>query len=243
LLLARLLPTLPRVINKTPSALDAVFLDIDGTLVDSNEYHVKAWEQALRVAGLAVPAMLIRKEIGKGADQLIPALAPDLPAADRQPISDAHDEIFRTEYLPRVRPYPDATELVTEFHDAGIRVVLASSAKQKEVDHYVQLLGIDGLLAATTSADDVKRSKPAGDIFAAALKKVSPIARDRTLAIGDTPYDAISAGACDVRCVGVLTGGFSSVELLGAGMLEIYPSVSELLNEWRSGNRMLGSNR
>jgi len=219
------------VSGKGETSFAAIFLDIDGTLVDSNEYHVKAWEQAFRLAGLAIATALIRKQIGKGADQLIPALAPELPEAKRKPLADSHDEIFRSEYLPKVRGFAQATELVARLHDEDIQVVLASSANQAEVDHYVQLLGIEKFLAATTCADDVEKSKPAGDIFAAALQKVSPMTADKTLAVGDTPYDAIAAGACGIRSIGVLTGGFSAEELRDAGMFEIYASVAELLEK------------
>ncbi len=207
----------------------AVLLDIDGTLVDSNEYHVKAWEEAFRRCGHMVATHAIRQQIGKGADQLIPTLLPNATAEERKAIAEAHDEVFQGRYLDKVQAFVDASEFVARLHDAGVKVVLASSAKRSEVDHYIRLLDIGDCLEASTCADDVSQSKPAGDIFAAALKKVSPVRAGDALVIGDTPYDVIAATKCSVPALGVLSGGFSGSLLRSAGAIAIYSGVSELL--------------
>ncbi len=165
----------------------ALLLDIDGTLVDSNRFHVRAWEEAFHRCNRLIAGHAIQQQIGKGADQLVPALVPDADAGERAAISQAHDEIFRTRYLPQVRPFTDASELVARLSQAGIKVVLASSAKRAEVDHYIQLLGIKHFLEGSTCADDVLKSKPAGDVFKSALDKLASVTADRTLVIGDTP--------------------------------------------------------
>jgi HAD superfamily hydrolase (TIGR01509 family) len=211
-------------------AIDAVLLDIDGTLVDSNEFHVIAWHRAFQEANASVPAALIHKQIGKGADMLIPALAPDLPAKVREEIAKRHGEIFKKEFLPRVEAFPNAQDLIAALHRSGREVVLASSADQAEVDHYVQLLGVRDLLRATTSADDVERSKPASDIFASALQKTSSKAADQTIAIGDTPYDAIAAAKCGIRTIALRSGGFTDDELLSGRPIAIYEDVSDLFD-------------
>ena len=113
-----------------------------------------------------------------------------------------------------------------------LKVLLASSAKKAEVEHYVKLLGVESILDGTTSADDVEQSKPAGDIFAAALKKVAPITAAETVVIGDTPYDVIAARKCGIRAIGLLSGGFSAEELTDAGAIAVFDSVSELLSSW-----------
>jgi HAD superfamily hydrolase (TIGR01509 family) len=208
--------------------IDAVLLDIDGTLVDSNEFHVAAWHRAFKEAHISIAPELIRKQIGKGADMLIPALAPDLPENTRKAIAKRHGEIFKTEFLPRVKAFPNAHDLIGALHRSGRELILASSADQAEVDHYIQLLGIGELLRATTSADDVERSKPAGDIFSSALQKTSTKEPANAIAIGDTPYDVIAAAKCGVRTIALRSGGFTDDELLSSEPIAIYEDVSDL---------------
>jgi HAD superfamily hydrolase (TIGR01509 family) len=210
--------------------IDAVLLDIDGTLVDSNEFHVMAWQQAFRDAHEPIAADLIRKQIGKGADMLIPALAPDTSPSERAAIAKRHGEIFKTQFLPQVKAFPGAHELIAALHGSGREVVLASSSDQAEVDHYVQLLRVAELLRATTSADDVEKSKPAPDIFATALQKTSAKAAANTMAIGDTPYDVSAAAKCGIRTIALRSGGFTDEELLSAHPAGIYEDVAELLD-------------
>lgn len=210
-------------------SIKAVFFDIDGTLVDSNGFHVLAWEQAFREAGFLIPVEAIRKQIGKGADTLIPSLFPDSDDPTRQAIADRHGQIFQSQYLPQVKPFPGAKQLIERLHREGRKILLASSAKAPEVQHYSQLLGVQPLLHATISADDVKHSKPAGDIFAGALAKVPPLPASETVAIGDTPYDIVAADKCGIKTIGLLSGGFSKKELEEAGAIAICASVQELL--------------
>jgi phosphoglycolate phosphatase-like HAD superfamily hydrolase len=206
-----------------------ILLDIDGTLVDSNEFHVKAWSQAFQRFDHAISATAIREQIGKGGDQLVPTLLPHVPAKERDAISSAHDEIFRSQYLQEIRAFNQATDFVACLHRRGLKVVLASSAKRAEVDHYIDLLDIENLLEASTSADDVERSKPAGDLFATALSKADGATPAEALAIGDTPYDVIAAAKCGIATLAVLSGGFSEAVLRSAGARAIYSSVGEML--------------
>ena len=210
--------------------LKAVFFDIDGTLVDSNEFHVMAWQEAFRDHGYPVASEDIRVQIGKGADQLIPALLPELGEETRKAMADRHGEIFRTRYLKQVRAFPHASDLVEMLHAKGKRVILASSADKAEVDYYVEFLKIGSMITGTVSNDDVENSKPAGDIFAAALAKVFPMAASETLAVGDTPYDVESALCSDIKTIALRSGGFSSETLAGAGAPYIYASVKELFD-------------
>jgi phosphoglycolate phosphatase-like HAD superfamily hydrolase len=207
----------------------AILLDIDGTLVDSNEYHVRAWDEAFRRCGHMVPVHAICQQIGKGADQLIPALRSGATAGEQEAIAGAHDEIFQGRYLQKVQGFTDASEFVARLHDAGMKVVLASSARRSEVDHYIHLLDIEDCLEASTCADDVSQSKPAGDLFVAALSKVSPVSASEAVVIGDTPYDVIAAAKCSIPALGVLSGGFSESLLRSAGAVAVYSGVSEVL--------------
>ena len=212
--------------------LKAIFFDIDGTLVDSNDFHVMAWQEAFRDHGHFIERDRIRAQIWKGADQLIPALLPDADRATEKAIGHRHGEIFQTRYLKEVKPFPCAAALIDLLSTKGKRVLLASSAGKAEVDHYVELLGVGHALTGTVSKDDVKNSKPAGDIFAAALASVFPILASETLAIGDTPYDVESALKSDIKTIALRSGGVSEETLADAGALYVFASVKELFEHY-----------
>lgn len=209
----------------------AFFFDIDGTLVDSNEFHVLAWHEAFLRHAQEVSLAAIRRQIGKGADMLIPALLPDSESSLREAINSDHGEIFSSRYLPEVKPFRRATEIIHTLHERHIQVVLASSAKQEEMEHYVRLLKIGAVLSGTVTSQDVDRSKPAGDIFAVALTKVAPIQAAQTLAVGDTIYDVLSAKHNGVNTLALRTGPFSDAELKEAGAIAIYDNVASILGD------------
>jgi HAD superfamily hydrolase (TIGR01509 family) len=203
--------------------LRAAIFDIDGTLIDSNDLHAAAWREVFQLYGVDISHDRVRAQIGKGGDNLMPALLPgDLVASHGEEIEQRRGELFERDYLPRVVPFPGVRELFAALKKGGTRVVLASSAKEREVAHYRQLLGIGDLIDGTTSADEVEHSKPCPDIFAAALDKLSGIGPEEAIVIGDTPYDAEAAGKLGVRSVGVLCGGFDGVVLREAGAVALY---------------------
>ncbi|MCU1483112.1 MAG: family hydrolase [Subtercola sp.] len=208
--------------------IKAALFDIDGTLVDSNEFHVMAWDEALRDGGHRVEQTAIRSQIGKGADMLLPSLVPELTQTEQKTIGDRHGEIFRARYLGQVRPFPHAADLLALLHSRGIKVALASSAEKRELDFYTDLLNIKDLLVASTSADDVEKSKPAADIFQTALGSVFPLEARDTVAVGDTPYDIIAATKCGIRTIALRSGGFSQETLSREGPLAIFGSVQDL---------------
>jgi membrane protein len=131
--------------------------------------------------------------------------------------------------LPQVQAFPQARDLIAALHARGSKVLLASSAKQAEIDHYVELLDVRELISGTTSGDDVEKTKPAADIFVSALAKIAPITASEVVAIGDTPYDATGAGKAGIATIAVRSGGFPDASLRDAGASAIYDSVGELL--------------
>jgi HAD superfamily hydrolase (TIGR01509 family) len=209
--------------------IEALLFDIDGTLVDSNDLHVEAWMEVFGRHGLSPDRDAVRAQIGKGGDLLVPSLFPDRSEAEQEAMADGHGEVFKARFLDRVQPFPDAAALVRRAHEAGLKVALASSASQSELEHYVGLLGLKSAVDATTTIDDVEQSKPAADIFAVAVRKLG-VAPERTLAIGDTPYDVEAAAKAGVRTVAVLSGGFARADLGDAA--GVYDDVAELLRRW-----------
>lgn len=206
-----------------------ILFDIDGTLVDSNEFHVEAWAAVFDEAGHSVPRDAIRGQIGKGGDNLVPTLLPDLDEETVETLSDRHGEVFKPRFLDRVVAFPGARDLLARVRAEGGTVVLASSAGQEELDHYLDLLDARELVTATTCIDDVEHSKPDPDIFAAALEKAGVEDPRQAVVVGDTPFDIAAAKACGIPAIGVLSGGFPAAVLEEAGAVAIYPDVGALL--------------
>ncbi len=213
-------------LTRERSRVQAVLFDLDGTLVDSNDYHVDAWARVFEEGGYAIGREAIHGQIGKGGDLLVPTLLPDAPKAEQERLAHRHGEIFKARYLDLVRPFPGATELLARVKASGRKVVLASSASGDELEHYKQLLGAEDLVTAATSKDDVSTTKPAGDIFAAALAKAG-VQPDRAIVVGDTPYDIEAAAKCHAATVAVRSGGFDEAALQDA--VARYDDVAALL--------------
>jgi membrane protein len=213
--------------------IKAILFDIDGTLVDSNEAHVEAWQRAFRAEGFEMSRETIREQIGKGGDNLVPSLLPDLPEDIRERLSQAEGEIYRRDYLLDVRPFPGGKEILRAAAAAGQQVILASSASRPEVDHYIGLLDARDILSGTTSKDDVGHSKPCPDIFAAALER-SGCRPEEVIVVGDTPYDIEAAHGAGLSAVAVLSGGFSRERLQSSGAIAVYTDVAAILAQYET---------
>ncbi|TRW14284.1 HAD family hydrolase [Glacieibacterium frigidum] len=207
--------------------IKAILFDIDGTLVDSNDMHVLAWEEAFLGVGARFDRKTVHDQIGKGTDMLVPTLLPDLDEAAIEDLGDKRGSIFKEYYLDKVEPFPGAHDLLAHAAANGQQVVLASSAAGPELEHYLDLLDARDIVSATTSGDDVAHTKPAPDIFATALVRLDGIGAGEAIVVGDTPYDIEAAAKCGIKAVAVRSGGFSD-EALG-GAVAIYDDVAALL--------------
>jgi membrane protein len=205
-----------------------VLFDVDGTLVDSNDLHAAAWDEAFRHFGFDLGVDRIRGQIGKGGDNLIPALLPSLSDARRKELESFRSTLFQRDYLDRVEPFPEVCALFERIRKAGLKIVLASSAPAKELDHHLDRLGCPDLVSGTTSADDVASSKPDPDIFAAALKtaKCEP---EEAIVVGDTPYDVTAAQKAGLRTIALRCGGFDEAALREAGAVALFDDPADLL--------------
>jgi HAD superfamily hydrolase (TIGR01549 family) len=170
----------------------------------------------------------VRGQIGKGGDKLIPVfLTADEQRDHGKELEEWRGNRFKAEYLPLVRPFSAVPDLLRRVRDAGLKVAIASSAKEDEIDKYLDIARITDLVDLTTSSDDVKESKPAPDIFEIVLKKLEIEGTD-AVAIGDTPYDASAAGKAGIATLGVLCGGFTEASLREAGCVDVYPGPAAL---------------
>jgi HAD superfamily hydrolase (TIGR01509 family) len=209
-------------------------LDIDGTLVDTNYHHAIAWYRAFRAYGFVVPLWRVHRHIGMGGDQLVAALAGE--GFDREHGDEvrAAEKVLYTQLISEVQPLTGARALIEDLKSAGHDVVLASSAKPEELEHYLTLLDARALVDGWTDSGDVEKTKPEPDLVLAALEKAGADAEDAVM-IGDSTWDCRAAEAAGVRSIGVLTGGFSEEELLDAGASKVFTSVENLRGEVDEG--------
>jgi HAD superfamily hydrolase (TIGR01509 family) len=207
--------------------LCCVLLDVDGTLVDSNDAHAKAWVDAFREAGFDVPYEKVRQLVGMGGDKLIPAavgLSREEPRG--RALAERRAAIFRDRYLREVRPLPGARALVDRMQKSGLRVGVATSAQEDELRPLLRIADLEHLLDDAASASDADRSKPDPDIVAAALREVDARPGEAVM-IGDTPYDVEAAARAGVPTIALRSGGRDDGELAGA--IAIYDDPADLL--------------
>ena len=209
----------------TADAPITVVLDIDGTLVDTNYQHAIAWHRALRDHGHAVQVWEIHRHIGMGGDQLVEALIGEQGEKDDgDAIREAEGEAY-SELIGEVEAMHGASELLRELSEGGFCAILASSAKEDEVEHYLDLLDARKLVAGWTTSADVERTKPHPDLVHAALDKG---AGGAAVMVGDSTWDVKAADAAGIPTLAVLTGGFSEAELREAGAAEVLKSIDAL---------------
>lgn len=207
--------------------MKVAILDIDGTLVDTNYQHALAWYRAFRAHDIPLPIWRIHRHLGMGGDQLVEAMTDEKTERDRGDEIRATEKERYFELIDEVSTMEGARKLIEVLGDRGHRTILASSAKEDEVDHYLDLLDARELADGWTTSADVEATKPAPDLVNAALQKAGIGAQDAVM-IGDTPWDIKAAAKAEVGTIAVLTGGFGPEELENSGAIAVYESVTEL---------------
>ena len=203
----------------------AAILDIDGTLVDTNFHHAIAWYRAFHQHEIVLPIWRIHRHIGMGGDQLIAALCDDQTEEEQGDDIRAAEKVLYAELIGEVEPLAGARRLIEDLKERGHSVVLASSAKADEVEHYIELLDARELADDWTTSADVEATKPEPDLVRAAIDKAG---NGDAVMVGDSTWDCEAAKRADVKTVAVLTGGFSAAELRDAGAVAVYHSIEAL---------------
>ena len=202
-------------------------LDIDGTLVDTNYHHAIAWYRAFREHEIILPIWRIHRHIGMGGDQMVAALTDDRTEEEQGDDIRASEKTLYFQLIDEVRPMEGSRELIEQLKRRGHSVVLASSAKADEVDHYLDLLNARELADGWTTSADVESTKPEPDLVSSALQRAGGPPDDAVM-VGDTPWDVEAARRAGVATLAVRTGGFAISELADAGAAAVFESVTEL---------------
>lgn len=214
-----------------PSRLTGCLLDIDGTLIDSNDAHARSWVDVFRDAGFAVSFDQVRPLIGMGGDKLVKALTGlDVEHGHGKALAERRGKHFQRNYLPRLRAFPGARELVARIKWEDVRIVIATSAQAEELEGLLEQAGLPELIDRSTTSDDAEQSKPDPDIVMAALArgKLSP---DEAVLLGDTPYDIEAGGRAGVATIAFRCGGWWSDAELDAA-LAIYDGPAALARDY-----------
>ncbi|MBW3537926.1 HAD family hydrolase [Candidatus Parcubacteria bacterium] len=213
--------------------IKGVLIDVDGTLVLSNDAHARSWVEAFAEHGYEAEFEQVRRLIGMGGDKLIPSLFPDLNdhSDPGRAIKTTRRRLMAERYVPQLKPAPGARALVERLQSEGLKTVVASSAQSQELEALLEAAQVAGLLTEATTSSDVEQSKPDPDIVAAALQRIG-LPPAEVLMLGDTPYDIKAAGTCGVDVVALRCGGWGDEELTGA--VAIYDHPADLLKNYRS---------
>jgi len=222
--------------------LKAVIFDIDGTLIDSVDQHAASWLETFRHFAVEATFKDVRAQIGKGGDQLLPVfVSPERLEREGEAMERFRSDLFKRDYLPTVRGFPGVRPLFERLMADGRQVWLGTSGNKDEADRYAQIAGIADMVDGMATKSDAERSKPAPDVFQAALRKLAPVSADETIVIGDTPYDAQAARKAGLRTIGVRCGGWGDEELKAAGCVAVFDGTWDLLARYRESPLMIPS--
>jgi HAD superfamily hydrolase (TIGR01509 family) len=214
-----------------------ILLDVDGTLLDSNDAHARSWIEIFARHGREIPFERVRPLIGKGSDKLVPELTGvDPESSAGKAMTEERKALFKRDYLPKLAPTRGARAMVERLKDDGLQVVVATSASGDELEALLRQADVEDLIGKATTSSDAESSKPDPDIVHAALRK-GKLRSGQALMIGDTPYDIESAGRASVPCVALRCGGWWSDEAL-AGAVAIYNDPAQLLDRYEEFCRL-----
>lgn len=211
----------------------AIIFEVDGTLVDSLVLRARAWQEALARYGHQVRLPRVLALMAREGDGFLPSFLPEEDFARHAPeLASFQRALFHEEYLARVKPFIGATELLQRLHDEGWRIALASTADPDELEHYIELLGVEDLVDARTTDAEVDRARVNEEIPAEAIRLLGLDGTAGTRVIAASPYDIAGAVHLGVRCVGLVCGGFTDEELRGAGALAVFGTPRDLLTRY-----------
>jgi phosphoglycolate phosphatase-like HAD superfamily hydrolase len=211
----------------------AIIFEVDGTLVDSNVLRARAWQEALARYGRQVRLPRVLAQMALHGDQLLQEfLTEEDMARFADELASFHRALFQECYLRRVKPFHGVPELLRHLRAEGWRIALASTADPDELEHYIEVLGVEDLIDGRTTDADVNRTRLNEEIPAEAIRLLGLDRTDETLAVAGSPYDVEGAVRLGMRCVGLVCGGFSDEQLVRAGAIAVFGTPEDLLTRY-----------
>jgi HAD superfamily hydrolase (TIGR01509 family) len=219
-------------VRRTKKLISGIILDVDGTLIDSNDVHTTAWIEAMAENGHKVSFDLVRPLIGMGGDKVLPeTLGIQKDSEDGKRISQRRKEIFKERFLPNLRAFPGTKKLLEHMRERGLKLAVASSADKDELEPMLEIIGAVDLIEEETSSKDTKKSKPDPDVMQVTLERID-LPSDTVLMIGDTVYDIEAAKKVHVDTIAFRCGGWKDADLVGA--IAIYDGPLDLLEHYEN---------
>lgn len=212
-----------------------VVFDVEGTLIDCAAQTIECWLETLLAFRLPADRSTLQHWSGYDGRKMLEALFPNVGPVTLTEILHHHETLYERKFLPTVRAFDGVHEVFAELRGGGCLLAIATTCKERELEHYDGLIDVVGMCAAVECGSDVKRGKPYPDLFEAALAKLPSV--DAGFTVGDTPYDAMAALACGLRPIGVLTGGFTVAQLQAAGCCHVESTTSQIGALLRNENR------
>ena len=221
---------------------EGFILDVEGTLVDSFSQNLFSLQDALERSGHRIAIQTLRPYSGLDGDQTLRLVAPDASEHERLAILDDRRGIYERDYLPSVKPFAGASDVIRTLAKQGRRVALTTDCKGVSFKRYLSLLDASDYIAATACSDDLEHGKPDPRLVGIALRKLG-IVGSQAVMVGDTPYDAEAGLEAGTNAAGVLTGGFSEAVLIDAGCFAVACDLHALLPNLLSGFGNSGPNQ
>lgn len=207
--------------------IEGLLLDVDGTLIDSNDAHARAWKDALQEFGFEVPYEKIRECIGMGGDHLLPEVAGlDKESKLGSQIDEKRGEIFHQKYLPQLKAFPATKELLETFKAQGLKLAIATSASKDDLKALLKQAQLENIVDEKTDSSDAENSKPDPDIIESAIEKIG-LKPQSLYMLGDTPYDLEAAKKAGVKSIAFTCGGWDRENLKQADF--IFEGPEEML--------------
>jgi HAD superfamily hydrolase (TIGR01509 family) len=186
----------------------AVLWDMDGTLIDSEEFHWISWWDTLAAEGIAITHEQFLSSFGQRNDSIIPQWLGTAATPERiEKIGSAKEELYRQMIRQHgISPLPGVAHWVRQLHEDGWLQAIASAAPRANIDAVLEALSATHIFRGIVSADDVHRGKPDPEVYLTAAARVGA-SPDRCIVVEDAVAGVEGARRAGMRSIGVSRGG------------------------------------
>ena len=200
----------------------AVLWDLDGTLVDSEDYHWQSWRDTLAAEQCAITYEQFLASFGQKNDRILRGwFGPDAAPERIRRVGDAKEAEYRR--LAReghLSALPGAVAWVRRLRDEGWRQAIASSAPRANADVMLSAIGLAASFDAVVTAEDVTIGKPDPQVFLTAAGRLG-VAAARCVVVEDAAVGIEAARRAGMRSIGVSRGDRLNADLFVASLADL----------------------